>query len=82
MVEDYVRFGLDDLHLTEQPKTFDTSMPRSLLLEGRLLASTRSLMSASTITTDSEGHRPDMGSVAVASLKRIGEALRSLEEFR
>lgn len=84
VVEDYVRFGLDDRHLTELLKTFrhELSAALALLPEGRLLASRDTVADVgTTITTASEGHRPDMAAVAVASLKRIGEALRSLEEF-
>jgi thiamine-phosphate pyrophosphorylase len=84
VVEDYVRFGLDDRHLTERLKAFrhELSAALALLPEGNLLASRDTAADVgTTITTESEGHRPDIGSVAVASLKRIGEALRSLEEF-
>lgn len=65
-------------------KTFrhELSAALALLPEGRLLASRDTVADVgTTITTASEGHRPDMAAVAVASLKRIGEALRSLEEF-
>lgn len=82
VMEDAARFLLDDAPLTEELKT----------LRHELAAIERSLpdvmISRDTagdvgcaITTTSERSRAAAADVAIAACKRLGEALRSLEEF-
>ncbi len=84
VAEDYVRFVLDDRHLTERLKVLrhDLSAALERLPAARRLAARDTVADVGTsVTTASEGFRADTASVATASLKRTGEALRSLEEF-
>jgi thiamine-phosphate pyrophosphorylase len=84
VVEDYCRFGLDDRHLTEQLKGLRHEL--SIALEQlpraeRLNARDTPGDVGTEVTLSSESRRVDVWQVASASLKRTGEALRSLEEF-
>lgn len=84
VVEDYVRFVLDDRHLTEQFKRLrhDLAAAGALLpLAERHAARDTQADVGTTVSTPSEGVRGDAWQVCVASLERVKQALRSLEEF-
>lgn len=84
VVEDYVRFTLDDAFLSRQLKELrhrlstamsslnDLSLVRSRDTQGDV---------GTTIRTSTEMHRASLLDVAKANLKRIEEATRTLEEF-
>jgi thiamine-phosphate pyrophosphorylase len=84
ILDDYARFILNDSFLTQQIKTLrhDFSslvdrIPDSLLIDSR-----ETLRDVGTsITTHTEYHRESPSQVARINLKRLQEALRSLEEF-
>jgi thiamine-phosphate pyrophosphorylase len=83
VVEDYARFVLDDAGLSEALKG----------LRHELAAATKSFVGEAIlhrdtpgdvgtgIKTDSELARADLADVVVAAGKRLGEALRAIEEF-
>lgn len=84
VVEDHCRFVLDDAGLSRQCKELRhdlqaalATVPAELLLQAR---DTRSDV-GTTISTPSERHRGSLREVLQANLKRLQEALRSLEEF-
>ena len=84
VVEDYVRFALDDGHLTEQFKRLrhDLAAVGAVLpLEERHAARDTRHDVGTGVTTPSEGRREDAWGVCVASLERVKQSLRSLEEF-
>ena len=85
VVEDYVRFVLDDRHLTEQLKRLRHEL--TVLLQSHLPWSER--MAAretqadvgTTVSMATEWVRQSAAEVAAANFTRFQEALRSLEEF-
>lgn len=84
VVEDYVRFSLDDAHLSELLKS--TRHQLRTVLQGfdaqSLIASRNTRADVGThISTSAESLRPDSLSVVRASLKRVQEATRTLEEY-
>lgn len=84
VVEDYTRFVLDDGHLTAQIKQLrhDLGEACSELLGIDRYPSRDTRHDVGTeITTASEGDRIDAWDVCVASLERIKQSLRSLEEY-
>ncbi len=84
VVEDFVRFTLDDAHLTRLLKEFRHHLTDTLktLSPSDLLASRDTERDVGTdIRTSSEGSRTSAIDVVCANLKRIQEALRTLEEF-
>jgi thiamine-phosphate pyrophosphorylase len=84
VVEDYVRFVLDDRHLTEQFKRLrhDLAAAGSTLpLAERHAARDTQADIGTSVSTPSEGLRRDSWEVCVASLERVKQSLRSLEEF-
>lgn len=84
VVEDYVRFVLDDRHLTEQFKRLrhDLAAAGALLpLAERHAARDTQADVGTTVSTPSEGVRGDAWQVCVASLERVKQSLRSLEEY-
>lgn len=84
VVEDYVRFVLDDRHLTEQFKRLrhDLAAAGSTLpLSERHAARETQADVGTTVSTPSEGTRGDAWEVCIASLERVKQSLRSLEEF-
>ena len=83
-VEDYVRFVLDDRHLTEQLKRLRHDLTAQLArvpLARRLAARETQADVGTRLTTDSERRRHDTAGVLAANFTRLQEALRSLEEF-
>jgi thiamine-phosphate pyrophosphorylase len=84
VVEDFCRFALDDVFLSRELKTLRhdlaevlSAFPPQLLLEAR---DTQNDVGTG-IATEREGLRHDLTDVVRANLKRLTEALRSLEEF-
>jgi thiamine-phosphate pyrophosphorylase len=84
VVEDYVRFVLDDRFLTAELKRLRHDLAEAL---SRLPAIVRNAARetladvGTSVTTESEGKRGDTEAVVAASLKRVEEALRSLAEY-
>jgi thiamine-phosphate pyrophosphorylase len=84
VVEDYVRFVLDDRHLTAECKQLRHDLTAALArLPARARHAARDVVGdvGTEITTSSEQRRADSRDVAEASCKRAQQALRSLEEF-
>ncbi len=84
VVEDYVRFVLDDPFLTRQIKTLRHELGQAAALvpaADRHAARDTSADVGTHISTDSEGRRGDAWDVCAASFKRAEQALRSLEEY-
>ncbi len=84
VVEDYVRFALDDRHLTDVCKGIRHRLAAALaeLPEVERLAARDTTGDVGTeITLSTEQARVDARAVAAASLQRVKQALRSLEEF-
>jgi thiamine-phosphate pyrophosphorylase len=84
VVEDYVRFTLDDRHLTSLLKNWRHRL--SGILSGidiHELASSRDTTRdvGTSVTTRREGLRETLRDVVVANFKRVQEATRTLEEF-
>lgn len=84
VVEDYARFVLNDPHLTTLAKGLRHDLATAA---ERLPAGQRHAMRdtqqdvGATITTASETERNDAWHVCAASLKRVEQSLRSLEEY-
>jgi thiamine-phosphate pyrophosphorylase len=84
VVEDYVRFGLDDRHLTELCKTLRHELAAVLAgvpLDDRLAQRETQGDVGTTLDSPSEQNRRDLGDVLAANFFRLEESLRSLEEF-
>jgi thiamine-phosphate pyrophosphorylase len=84
VVEDYCRFVLDDALLTQELKQLRHDLAAALdtLPPAALLAARETLRDVGTLlTTAREGERRSPAEVAFVNLKRLQEALRSLEEF-
>ena len=84
VVEDYVRFVLDDALATQQLKRFRhtfTHLMGEIPLSERLSARETRQDVGTGITLDSERQRDDAQSVLAANFTRIQESLRSLEEY-
>ncbi len=83
VVEDYCRFALDDAFLSGELKRLrhDLTAALATLPAGRLLEARETLRDVgTTISTEDEGSRQSLREVALVNLKRLQEALRSLEE--
>jgi thiamine-phosphate pyrophosphorylase len=84
VVEDYCRFALDDAFLSGELKHLRHGLAAALsaIPAGRLLEARETLRDVGTsIATESEGKRQSPREVAHVNLKRLQEALRTLEEF-
>lgn len=84
VVEDYCRFVLDDRFLTNQAKELrhDLAAAADRLPSGLLLAARDTVGDVGTgVTAAGEYDRRSVADVATANLKRVQEAVRSLEEF-
>ena len=84
VIEDYVRFTLDDRHLTERLKVLRHRLASAfpgLSLAGRLTMRDTQADVGTSISTDTEHFRGNSHDVATANFTRLQEALRSLEEF-
>ena len=83
-VEDYVRFVLDDRHLTGLCKELrhDLAAVLGRISTGHRLAARETLSDVGTkLATPSEVYRKEAAHVSAANFARLQEALRSLEEF-
>src|SRR5438552_3902496 len=84
VVEDYMRSVLDDRHLTSLAKQLRhdlaTAIARIPAIDLHAARETRSDV-GTELSTASESRRSDPKAVAVASFKRLEQALRSLEEY-
>ena len=84
VVEDYVRFVLDDRHLTELAKKLRhdlSSTLNPLWRNGRLSARAADDDVGAMLAADLAAQRATTANVATASFKRTEQALRSLEEY-
>src|SRR5208337_4202307 len=84
VVEDWVRFALDDAHLTECLKRVRHDLAAALASipwEQRLAARETQADVGTGITTPSECSRENSWGVLTANFLRLQESLRSLEEF-
>lgn len=83
VVEDYVRFVLDDRHLTERLKQFRhdfTALLESIPFEWRLAARETRADVGTELSTDDEHRRARPDVVLTANFCRLQESLRTLEE--
>jgi thiamine-phosphate pyrophosphorylase len=84
VIEDYVRFVLDDQHLTDLCKQMRHDLVNSIShisSDSRLAARETQADVGTELTTLSEQHRGNIAGVVQASFARVQEAYRSLEEF-
>ncbi len=84
VLEDYVRFVLDDRHLTEQFKRFRHDIAAALagVPIGRRLLARETLADVGTsLATPTEYRRVGMAGILAANFARLQESLRSLEEY-
>ena len=84
VVEDYVRFALNDRHLLGIAKELRHAISDSLkivITNERYAARDIASDVGTTVTTEGEASRADLFAVATASMKRAQQALRSLEEY-
>ena len=86
VIEDLVRFVLDDADLASQMKTIRheiTSLVRHLPLDELELLSARDSEGdvGTDISCDSENLRQDLLQIAIANIRRSQEAMRVLEEL-
>ncbi|MFO0926255.1 MAG: thiamine phosphate synthase [Gemmataceae bacterium] len=84
VIEDYCRFGLDDAFLSSQLKTLRHDLTAAIEEHAppELLVARETQADVGTaLSTDSERERGSLAEVVQANLKRLQEALRSLEEF-
>ncbi len=84
VIEDFVRFGMDDAHLTECCKRLRHALTAALsrVPQSQLLAARETQADVgTTLTVPSERQRPSDEQLLGANFGRLQEALRSLEEF-
>lgn len=84
VLEDYVRFLLDDAHLNGVLKRWRHRFSQTCqeLSATALLAARDTVQDVGTqVKTLTEQHRESLTAVLQANCKRVGEALRTLEEF-
>ena len=81
--EDYARFVLDDSELTMRLKSMRHELADVLgtMLEDAILQRDTAADVGTSIKTPDELRREDAGQVVTAAGKRLGEALRSIEEY-
>jgi len=84
VVEEYVRFVLDDQHLTKQCKQLRHQLTEALATFSITdLCAARDTCSdvGTTVTTTGEYTRQNTRDVAIASQKRVEQSLRCIEEY-
>lgn len=84
VVEEYLRFGLGDAHLSERCKTLRHELAKSIDDSYRkTICVTRDAAGdvGQSIESDAEHIRDSVHSVVIANLKRVQQALRSIEEY-
>ncbi len=83
VVEDYLRFALDDRHLTSLAKQLRHELAEALTRVSsakRHAARDTRLDVGTDLSTPSESSRSDLAAVVAANFKRVQQSLRSLEE--
>ncbi len=83
-IEDYARFVLNDVFLSRLAKELRHDLSEvgaSIPMDHRLAARDTRGDVGTAVSTDSEGQRADAWAVCLASLGRLQEAFRSLEEY-
>jgi thiamine-phosphate pyrophosphorylase len=84
VVEDYVRFTLDDRHLIALLKNWRHRLAETLnVIDAHQLVASRDTQAdvGTNVRTRREGIRHSPQDVVTANLKRVEEAMRTLEEF-
>ena len=84
VIEDYVRFILDDADLMKRLKTYRHQFQHALEhfpIEARLESRNTEQDVGTDITAEGEYQRPTVGDLVSANFSRLQESLRSLEEF-
>ncbi len=84
VIEDYLRFHLDDRHLTRLAKAIRHELTAALSVFGnkvRHAARETQTDVGASVTLPSEAQRSNLSAVLAASFKRVEQSLRSLEEF-
>jgi thiamine-phosphate pyrophosphorylase len=84
VLEDYTRFALNDAYLSGALKNLRHDFTQAVqLLPAPLLLEARHTEGdvGTSISTDTEMERASLGAVVQANVKRLQEALRSLEEY-
>lgn len=84
VVDDYLRFALDDRHLTEVCKSIRHDLTDAIasVPQAQRHASRETQADVGTsVVTPSEQSRSDLAAVVAANFKRVEQALRSLEEY-
>jgi len=83
VLEDYVRFSLNNADLSESLKTLRHDFQTATqTLQRNAVAHRDTAHDVGTgITTESEQKRESLGAVVTAASKRLGEALRTIEEY-
>jgi thiamine-phosphate pyrophosphorylase len=84
VIEDYLRFVLDDRFLTEMAKNLRHEFTAEIkkIPSAALLASRETQADVGTdLTAAAEARRADLGEVLSANFGRLQESLRSLEEY-
>ena len=84
VIEDYLRFHLDDQHLTRLAKSIRHDLTAALSDFGSDVrhAARETLADVGTsVTVPSEARRSNLAAVLAASFKRVEQSLRSLEEY-
>jgi thiamine-phosphate pyrophosphorylase len=84
VIEELARFGLDRSDVTADLKALrhDLAAVAAVLPQSELLAARDAALDVGAeLTTPAESRRDDVQAVATASLKRLQEALRAIEEY-
>jgi thiamine-phosphate pyrophosphorylase len=84
VIEDHLRFILEDRNLTELARQMRhrlVTVLRPLEREGRLTARAADTDVGAMLATPEQSRREELADVAAASFKRVQQALRSLEEY-
>jgi len=84
VIEDYLRFHLDDRHLTRLAKSIRHDLTAALSVFGsdvRHAARETRADVGTSLSVPSESQRSNLSAVLAASFKRVEQSLRSLEEY-
>lgn len=82
VIEDFVRFILDDKELSEELKKLRHEISQNIIDYLEILSSRDSVGDVGTkINIDSENRRENLKDIIISNFKRCQESLRVLEEF-
>lgn len=84
VIEDYLRFHLDDRHLTRLAKSIRHDLTAALSVFGsdvRHAARETRADVGTSLSVPAESQRSNLSAVLAASFKRVEQSLRSLEEY-